>query len=298
MRENLIVALAKRLISFPVQIWRNLGTNSKYRKPKAIGYSLGAVTTLFAIVRLLYDFNIDLKQYFELPFARFFSEEVLPFIAAPLTYIGLDLSPPWQALLALSGIGGAVVANAEFRTKQRGFRHLFVERETGPRFSLAALEALENTNPRDAMPDPPKHTLFTRAAVFGIGFVLGYTFLGLLFFPAFLIFGLYFFWRDIVYILCFVESNVLYVGDHVLARYDRRDDSQFWGTRWSLAVFTRQRKLDELLKRYYIEFWRTRSLDPAKQNWMALRDSVEDGGRVVANAIWLSILVLVISLLR
>jgi hypothetical protein len=289
-RNNLLLVLAQRLHSFPRQLWRNLATNEKYQVPLAIGYSIGAVSALYSILSLFYKFNIDMRQVIFLPFSTFFSEQVLPFVASPLVYAGLDLSPPWHALLAISSIGGAILARAEFRTKLRWSKHIFSKKEAGPRWF-----DLEDLKKNPGMPEPPKHTMLTRAAVFGTALLLGYSFVGLVAFAAFFVFGLYFFYRDVVYVLGFLASNVLYVFEHFLAPYERWGDDNYWGTRWFLAFFTRRQKLDRFIERYYIDFWRVESLDPKRRHWMTLRNSIRDGGRVVAITLWLSILVALLS---
>jgi len=69
--------------------------------------------------------------------------------------------------------------------------------------------------------------------------------------------------------------------------------NQYWGTRWFLAFYTRRRKLDDYLERFYIDFWRVESIDPKRRHWTAARNSIRDGARVVAIALWLSILLVI-----
>lgn len=291
MRQNLILVLVQRIFSFPQHVWRNLGTNWKYRLPSAIGHSLGAVSAVYSILSLFYRLNVDIGQFLRLPFERFFSEQLLPFLTSPLVFVGFELSPPWHALLAISSIGGAVMANAEFRTKLRWSKHLLVKGETGPLFNLDALK-----NPKNpGMPEPPRHSLLTRTAVFGVALLLAYSFVGLLGFAVFVLFGAYFFYRDVVYVLAFLASNVLYVFEHLLAPYERWGEDQYWGTRWFLAFFTRRRKLDEFIERSYIDFWRVESIDSKRRQWTAARNSIRDGARVVAITLWLFILAAILS---
>jgi hypothetical protein len=95
--------------------------------------------------------------------------------------------------------------------------------------------------------------------------------------------------------VAFVASNVLYVFEHLLAPYERWGKDEYWGTRWFLWFFTRRRKLDDFLQRFYIDFWRVESIDPKRRHWTAARNSIRDGGRVVAIALWLSILLAILS---
>lgn len=288
MRTNLLVALGRRILSFPKQVWWNLGTNRKYRIPSAVGYTIGAVSALYSFLSLFYRINIDIQQLLWLPFYEFFSDQVLPFLAAPLLYVGLNLSAPWQALLAISSIGGATMANAEFRSKLRLSKHISSEKESGPDFSPESFK-----NP--VMPEPSKHSLWSRAAVFGATLLLAYSFVGLLGFTAFLAFGIYFFYRDVVYFLAFLCSNLLYIFEHFLAPYERWGEDEYWGTRWFLTFFTRRQKLDKFVERSYIEFWRVDSLDPKQRHWTAAKKLVHDGARVVAITLWLLIIVAMFS---
>ena len=98
---------------------------------------------MYSIFALLYDYNIDLKGILDIPLHRFFTEQVLPFLASPLVYVGINLGGTGKALLALSAIGGAILANAEFRTRFRLSKHVFVKRESGPRFELATFRLSE-----------------------------------------------------------------------------------------------------------------------------------------------------------
>lgn len=279
-RPPLLLTLCKRVLSLPRQIWRNLGTNHKYRWPLATGYTVGALSTLYSVFAFLYDYNIHLKGILELPFHQFFTEDVLPFLASPLIYIGINLGSTGKALLAVSAIGGSILANAEFRNNFRFLNHVFVKRETGPNFDF---EALKNS---PAIPEPPSHSLLSRAAVYGGALLLGYTMLGLAAFAVFVPFGFYFLFRDIRYLLGWILANILYIIQHLLAPYERWSDDQYWGTRWFLAVYKRRRKLDEFIESDYIDFWRTDSLDPKKRNWTSAKRSVRDGGRVIALAMW------------
>jgi len=279
-RPPLVLTLGKRLFALPGQIWRNLGTNRKYRWPSATGYTLGAVGTMYSLTALLYDYNIDLKGILELPLQRYFREQVLPFLASPLVYVGISLEGAGRALLAVSAIGGAILANAEFRSRFRLSKHLFVKRESGPRFDFEELD-------KDPWPEPPSHTIRSRAAVYGAALLLGYSMFGLLAFAVCVPLGIYLFLRDIRYLLSWLVANVLYTIEHVLAPYERWGDDQYWGTRWFLAVFMRRRRLDEFLEKDYIDFWRFDSLDPKQQNWTSAKGTVRDGGRVVALTIWL-----------
>jgi hypothetical protein len=233
------------------------------------------------VFALIYDYNIDLRGILELPLQRFFSEQILPFLASPLVYVGINLGGTGRALLALSTIGGAILVNAEFRTKFRLSKHLFVKQESGPRFDLKAWKK----NP--GMPNPPSHTLLSRAAVYGAALLVGYSMLGLVAFLVFVPFGVYFFFRDIRYFLAWVLANFLYIIEHVLAPYERWGDDGYWGTRWFLAIFTRRRELDAFIEKDYIDFWRLDSLDPKQRNWTSAKQSVRDGGRVIALAMWL-----------
>ena len=287
-RPPLLPTLGKRVLALPGQIWRNLGTNQKYRWPSATGYTLGALSTMYSFFALLYDYNIDLKGILEIPLQRFFTEQVLPFLASPLVYVGISLGGTGRALLVVSAIGGAILANAEFRTRFRLSKHVFVKRESGPRFDLEALKK----NP--GLPEPPSHTLLSRAAVYGAALLLGYSMLGLIAFTVFVPFGVYFFFRDIRYLLAWTLTNVLYVVEHLLAPYERWGDDQYWGTRWFLAVFTRRRRLDSFLETDYIDFWRIDSLDPKQRNWTSAKRSVRDGGRVVALTMWLLLSAIVV----
>ncbi len=287
-RPPLLSTLAKRVLALPGQIWRNLGTNQKHRWPSATGHTLGALSAMYSIFALLYDYNIDLKGILDIPLHRFFTEQVLPFLASPLVYVGINLGGTGKALLALSAIGGAILANAEFRTRFRLSKHVFVKRESGPRFDLEALKR----NP--GLPEPTSHTLLSRAAVYGAPLLLGYSMLGLVAFTVFVPFGAYFFFRDIRYLLAWILANVLYVVEHLLAPYDRWGDDQYWGTRWFLAVFTRRRKLDAFLEKDYIDFWRIDSLDPKQRDWTSAKRSVRDGGRVVALTMWLLLSAIVV----
>lgn len=287
-RPNLLLALGSRFLALPGHIWRNLGTNQKYRWPSATGYTLGALSALYSVFALLYDYSIDLKSILRLPLLRFFAEEVLPFLAAPLVYVGFNLGRTGAALLVLSTIGGAVLANAEFRTKFRWSRHIFVKRESGPRFNLKAFKD------SPGLPEPPAHTLLSRAAMYGVALVLSYSFLGLIAFAAFVPFGVYFFFRDVRYVLTWLGAIMLYAVEHLLAPYERWGDDQHWGTRWFLAFFTRRGKLDALLQNYYIDFWRIDSLDPKQRSWVASKNLVRDGGRVIALTMWLLILAFVV----
>ena len=94
---------------------------------------------------------------------------------------------------------------------------------------------LEDLKKNSGMPEPPKHTMLTRAAVFGAALLVGYSF-ARLHLAAFIVFGLYFFYRDVIYLLGFLASNVLYVFEHFLAPYERWGDDNYWGTRWFIHI--------------------------------------------------------------
>jgi hypothetical protein len=288
MRENLFIILIRRLSSFPIQLWRNLGTNQRYRTPLAIGYAVGAVSTLYSFLSIFYQFNIDLGLFLSLPFQQFFLDQVLPFLAAPLNFIGFKISQAWQGLIAISSIGGAVMANAEFRTKCHFLKYIFTPEKLEP-----------NLDPKDwkNLPklDPPKHTMLTRFIVLIASLVLAYTFLGLVVFVVYIGFGVYFIIRDIKYFIAFLFSNILYLPEHLLAPYERWGDDEYWGTRWFLFFFNKRRKLDEFVERSCIDFWRIDSLDPNQEHWNVMKKSISDGARVVANTVWLFAIVATLS---
>lgn len=287
MRSNLVLVLAERFRMVPVQVWRNLGTNHTYRWPSAIGYTLGALSVLYSAFTLLFHYNIDLRSVIHLPFHAFFEEQLLPFIASPFIFVGLSLGRVGATLLAASAVGGTILAKAEFRTGMRLSKHVLVQHETGPNFDFETLK-----NPQ--IPQPPKHTLRSRALVYVAALALGYSFLGFLAFAAFVPFGLLFFVRDVRYMLTWVGATLLYVPEHLLAPYERWGQDDYWGTRWFLAFFKRRQALDRLLENYYIEFWRVDSLDPAKRHWIAAKNSVKDGARVIALAMWFALISLAI----
>jgi hypothetical protein len=275
------MTLGRRIIALPFLIWGNLGTNSSYRWPSAFGYTVGAVSVLHSVVALLYDLRVELRDVIRLPLHQFFTEQVLPVIAAPLVYVGIDLSELGKSLVALSGIGAAILANAEFRNRYRLARHLFSEREMGPKIDFGPWDKAPE------LPKPPSHTVTSRAMLFAIVFLLTYSMAGLLAFAIFVPFGIYFFLRDVRYLLAWGLAIILYAFEHLLAPYERFGDDEYWGTRWFLAVFNRRRALDELLRTDYIDFWRVDLVGPRHRDWNAAKRSLKDGGRVVALALWL-----------
>lgn len=289
-RPNLFLTLGRRVLEFPRRIWQNLGTNHKYRWPSAIGYTLGATSFLYSAVSLLYDYNIDLGAIVRLPLLVFFREQMLPFLASPLTYVGVNIGRLGSVLLTASLIGGSILANAEFRTRFRWLKHVFVKRERGPRFDPKTFFQ----NP--GLPEPPAHSLMSRLTMYGLAALLGYSFIGLIAFIVFIPFGLYFFLRDVRYILSWLASHFLYMAEHILAPYERWGDDQYWGTRWFLAVFTRRRECDSVVERYYVDVWRIDSLNPKKRTWVAGKNAVRDGARVVALTMWFFVLVLGVSI--
>lgn len=288
-RPSLFLTIAGRVIEFPRRIRQNLGTNHKYRCASAIGYTLGATGVLYSVFSLLYDYNIDLRAILRLPLLVFFREQLLPFLASPLIYFGINIGRLGSVLLTASLIGGSILAQAEFRTCFRWLKHVFVKRERGPRFDPKAF--LQNPG----LPEPPAHSLMSRLTMYGLAALLGYSFIGLIAFSVFVPVGLYFFVRDVRYILTWFASHFLYMAEHLLAPYERWGDDQYWGTRWFLAVFTRRRELDSVVERYYVDFWRIDSLDPKKRTWVAGKNSVRDGARVVALSMWFFLLVLAVS---
>lgn len=271
--------LLSRSFGLPRRIWLNLSGDRRHRWTLAIGYSFGALGTVYSILALLYDLNIDLASFLRMPFDRLFFERVLPFLAHPLAYVGIQLGRTGEALVALSGIGGSVLSNAEFRSGRRLWRHV-VFGEPAFRIDLSAWDK----KPR--RPDPPAHTVLSRLAVYGSALLLAYSLLGLVPFTIFLPVGFYFFLRDVRYLLGWALADVLYAGQLLLAPYERWGEDEYWGTKWFLAFYDRRNALDDWLDRYYREFW---LLDyPGQEHWTAAKRTLRDGARVIALALWLS----------
>lgn len=289
-RPNISIILFRRIFGFPIQIWRNLGTNSKYRVPKFIGYSLGGLSFAYSFVSLFYALNMDLNIMFALPFYSYFSEHIVPFVAKPFVYIGIDISNFGKCLLTISSVGGVVLANADFRTKFRLTKYIFLKKEDdlSPRFD-------RNTFKEPPKLEPQKTSFLNRTIPVIIALLLGYSFLGLLGFLLFIPFGLYFLWRDTVYIAGFIVSQILYIFEYLLAPFERWGEDEYWGTKWFLAFYRKRRALDEFIERSRIEFWRVRSLDLKKRSWTAAQGSVADGGRVIANGLWILLFALIVS---
>jgi hypothetical protein len=135
-RPPLLAALGKRLLALPRQIPENLGTNYKYQWPTALAYTLGALSTIYSVIALFYEYRIDLTGILRLPFQQFFVDQVLPFLASPQRYVGIDLGSRAEALLGISAIGGSILANAEFRTDFRFARHVFGKSKPALNFDL------------------------------------------------------------------------------------------------------------------------------------------------------------------
>jgi hypothetical protein len=291
-RPPLLAELGRRLLALPRQIRENLATNYKYQWPSALGYTLGALSTIYSVVALLYEYRIDLTGILRMPFRQFFTDQVLPFLASPLQYVGIELGSRAEALLAISAIGGSILANAEFRTDFRFARHVFGKSKPMLNFDL------DEVFKDGGLPEPPSHSVKSRAALFLAALVLGYSMVGLAAFAVFVPFGVYFLLRDVRYLLAWIAGNVLYVAEHLLAPYERWGDDEYWGTRWFLAVYRRRRALDEFLRTDYVDFWRADSLDPRYRHWNAVKRSFRDGGRVVALAMWTFLIALAPALLR
>lgn len=245
----------------------------------AIAYTLGGIFAAYAYVKLFYELNIDLRTAIHLPLSNLFSQELLPFLASPLTFVGFAHQSVAHTLLVFSGIGASVFTSAEFLSKWRLTKHWFFKRETGPRFNL-------DWSKNPGMPEPPRATFVIRIGRFLLGVFLTYSFIGIIFFPVFIVFGAYFFYRDIVYIAAFLAAQLLYVGQYFLAPYERWGDDESWGTRWFLVFYIRRKALDNFVTNSSIDFWRVQSVDPKQRNWMAARPMVARGARVMTNAGW------------
>jgi hypothetical protein len=288
-RDNLLLVLGKRLVALPSQVKGNLATNPKYQWPMLFGYMAGAVSTLYSVLGLFYNFNLARFRLPDAPLLELYREQVLPFLASPLVYVGITLDRTGEALVALATIGGAILANAEFRTELRLLKHVFIKRYTGPEIDFSILKSLPG------LQDPPAHTLRSKAGVTAAALLSGWTLLGLIPFLVFLPFGIYFFLRDLRYLLTWLYANLLYVFEHLLAPLERPGDDKYWGTRWFLAFFVKRQQLDESMRHFYIDFWRSDSLDPAQWNWTAAKRSILDGGRVVALALWLLVAISILQ---
>jgi hypothetical protein len=128
-RASLWNEIGRRLSDFARCKWGPLG--KKRLLFRLLMYFFGAILAMHSIIEIFYDFNFRLFDLHTLPTWDFYRQQVTPFLAQPLTWIGLNLRS-LHSYVALSAVGAAIWAHAEYKTGQYLFLYPFPKIQPRP----------------------------------------------------------------------------------------------------------------------------------------------------------------------
>jgi len=277
-RPPVLAQLRERLIGF-VEREKSLLGHASWRTFKLLGYAIGSLFATYSILHFFFKLNITILDFKRLPFWDFYRLDLIPFLAHPVTWVGIEPHSMYEALMVMSGIGGSLWANAEFRRDWYIPFHVFpglqkIFRHDQHRPGEVDLKRWDEPPVFDS---PPPFFSKRSLARFPHAALLGYSLLGLAGMALGVIGALRitasFLWE----LLLFSTTAILFIAESLLYPFERMDDQQYLGTRVFLVVYDFRRKLDEMLdKRFEPEPF------PVGQGFKrVLRDIATEAGRVV-----------------
>lgn len=273
-RLFLLVVLGERVGRFARGKWSRLG-DKRMRRFRLLGYSLGSILATYSIVDAFYDLNIDIFDAVNIPFWEFYRQQIVPFLAEPLRWVGLDLGSLYESVVPLSGVGASIWANAEFRKNRYLFLHPFPKLQRRPGYFDPNFDWTRAPKAQE----PPR--LLSIRSVLRVPeiILLTYSLMGLVCSLFGLVVGVRFLARYVFEILLFFAEASAYIVRHFLAPLERWGDDNHSGTRIFLAAYDFHARLEQNLherlhRRRMILLSERESIKPL------LRDILSEAGRV------------------
>lgn len=269
-RLSLLLALGERIGRFARGKWSRLG-DKRMRRFRMFGYSLGSILATYSIVGAFYDLNIDIFGAVNLPFWEFYRQQIVPFLAEPLRWVGLDLGSFYESVVPLSGVGASIWANAEFRENRYLFLHPFAKLQRRPGYFDPNFDWTRAPKAQE----PPR--LLSIRSVLRVPEVilLTYSLMGLVCSLFGLVVGLRSLARYLFEILLFFAEASAYIVRHFLAPLERWGDDDHSGTRiYDFHARLEQNLYERLHRRRMILLSERESIKPL------LRDILTEAGRV------------------